>query len=225
MSELVETKKTISDWLKNHGWKVMWDQKNREGYPTFHSQPSTKPDILIQKNNYNIMVEVKPGKKHQDLLNGMIGSSKQTGIIQYAGEYYTGRTVYTEKKPADRALDIDAFVIATKYSKNGYLYQEEEQHGYVKSSFLSKEYDLIERPITHSTTRMLWRLWEKGLASEHYNELKRGKASKKVKMPNKPKIGTLIAKINRQRQVEKEPYFFLNSNEFVPASDPYAFNR
>lgn len=219
MSEKIEAQRKISDWMQNYGWSILWDQKNQEGFDTFHSKGG-KPDILLQKNGYNVLVEIKPGKDHIDIIDGI----EQT--VEYAGEYYTGRNIYTTEKPGE-PIDIDAFLFATKYSKYGYLYSEEDQHNYVKGAYLKKRHNLIERPITHSVTRLMWRLWEKGLAIDHYRDLRKGEGSKDTILPSKPKIGTIVSQINaKTRQESKEPYFYLNSNEFAAAGydDIYALN-
>lgn len=199
--------RVIADWVTPYDWKVYYNKKNYEGYPTFHSKGGGgKPDILITKNGYNVMIEVKPCEKHKDILNGI----DQT--IRYVGEYYSGRTKYTIK----REIQIDAFVLATKYSPYGYLYSLESSLGTIPYIALKKLWNMKEKPITHTTTRFLWRQWHKGLAHTYYENFRRGQTKKGLKLPNKPFIGTLIAKIDAEtEQPSLEPYLYLNSNEFI----------
>ena len=73
-----------------------------------------------------------------------------------------------------------------------------------------------EKPITHTTTRFLWRQWHKGLAHTYYENFRRGKTQQGLKLPKKPFVGSLIAKIDSDtEQPSLEPYLYLNSNEFI----------
>lgn len=211
MSEKIEVMRTLAEWFKKYGWVVFFNQKNPDGYPTFHGNTNSKPDILAMKNHANILIEVKNGKTHQDILDGF----DQT--IRYAGEYYTGRSQYFNPQLFNKTLNVNAFLLATKYSKNGYLYANESNLNYLEYSFLSETYNMIEKPITHSIIRIFWRQWEKGLASDHYETLRRGRAAQHIRPPNKPRIGAIVAKtFASSRQVTSIPYLYLNSNQFIP---------
>ena len=207
MSEVNESMRKIADWVTPYGWKVYYNKTVPDGFPTFHSKGGGgKPDILITKNGYNVMIEVKPCEKHKDILDGV----DQT--IRYAGEYYSGRTKYK----TTHEISIDAFVLGTKYSPYGYLYSLESQLGTVPYIALKMMYNMKEKPITHTTTRFLWRQWHKGLAHTYYENFRRGKTQQGLKLPKKPFIGTLIAKIDSEiEQPSLEPYLYLNSNEFI----------
>jgi len=208
----------LSEWVQQYGWKVYYNQKNEQNYPIFHANTNSKPDLLLQKNGYNILVEVKNGKDHLDILNGI------DQLWKYTGEYYTGRVFY---KTNYRTLSIDAFVLATHYSKRGYLYARESELNYVETDYLVIKEQLIEKPTTHNTTRILWREWEKGFVSDYYEELRIGKTKPFIVLPQKPKIGILVAKIELNRQVHGMPYLYLNSNKFVPMgyNEIYIFSK
>jgi hypothetical protein len=207
MSEKIQVMRDLATWVTLYGWKVYYDQKNTDDYPTFNANTNSKSDILLTKNNYSVMVEVKPGNEHHDLLDGF------DQILKYAGEYYSGRVNYKTKI----TKKINAFVLATKYSRNGYLYSNESKVGYIDyTGFLAQEYNMTERPATHTFTRMLWRQWEKGLAFEYYSKLRQGISKEIYSLPKKPYVGVLIAKTLANRQIDLEPYLYLNSNIFVP---------
>jgi hypothetical protein len=131
---------------------------------------------------------------------------------KYIGEYYSGRITYTinsQKTP------IQAFALATRYSPFGYLYSKEADLSYLSYQFLKETYNMIEKPITHSLTRFLWRQWEKGSIFNYYEELRRNLTSNTVNLPLKPKIGVLLAKTqNYPLQVNNVPSLYLNSNIF-----------
>ncbi len=219
MTEKIETMRKISDWLKKYNWEVFYNQKNNDGYPKFSANSNSKPDLLIRKNNYNILIEIKPCEKHQDILNGI----EQT--LKYAGQYYTGRIKYKNPEKENQKLKINAFLLGTNYSMFGYLYSDESDINYLNMNYLGKNKNQTEKPISHTVTRILWRLWEKGLGIKYYENIRRGKSNNTLPL-NKPKIGTLLAKTKHDSyQVSNQPYFYLNSNHFVPGGceEIYAF--
>lgn len=206
MSEKIQVMRSISDWTKNYGWKVYFNQVNSDNYPVFHANTNSKPDLLLTKNEYTILVEAKIGLDHEDMLNGI------DQVLKYAGEYYTGRTQYK----TNRQKRINAILLATKYSHGGYLYANESSLQYLTYSFLTEHYNMIEKPITHSLTRFLWRQWEKGIAFDYYEMLRRGEAAKHVSPPQKPFVGILVAKtLASTRQIPDMPYLYVNSNIFI----------
>ena len=208
MSEKIQVMREIADWVKQYGWQPYFNQKNTDNYPQFHANTNSKPDLLLQKNQYNILVEIKTGQDHQDILNGV----DQTW--RYAGEYYSGRAIYTID---NEKITIDAITLATKFSKSGFLYIKESNVNYLEYSYLTETYHMIEKPITHTTTRFLWRQWEKGFVLDYYEKLRQGITEQNIILPNKPRIGTLLAKIQSEnRQITTMPYLYLNSNNFVP---------
>ena len=219
MSEKLQVMRDIAEWVKDYGWTSFFNQKNTDGFDIFHANTNSKADLLLQKNNYNILVEVKPGLEHQDILNGV----DQTW--RYISEYYSGRAIYELN---NKRLTIDAFVLATKFSRSGYLYCKESNLNYLEAPSLIELYQILEKPITHTTTRFLWRQWEKGFVLDLAEKLRRGQANTQVFPPHKPRIGTLLAQISSvNRQISKMPYLYLNSNNFIPigCSDIFLFNK
>lgn len=207
MSEKIQVMRDLAAWVTLYGWKVYYNQKNTDGYPIFSANTNSRPDIMITKNNYSILVEIKSGNDHQDLLNGF------DQILKYVGEYYSGRVIYK----TNITKKIDAFVLATKYSHDGYLYSNESKVGYIDyTGYLAQQENMTERPATHTFVRMLWRQWEKGLAFEHYSKLRQGISKVVYSLPKKPYVGVLISKTFMNRQIEPQPYLYLNSNIFIP---------
>jgi len=77
--------------------------------------------------------------------------------------------------------------------------------------------NMSEKPITFTINRLLWRNWHSGLASEHFENIRRGQAQKNLVLPRKPYIGTMIAKTEATTgQTTPEPYLYLNNNKFIP---------
>lgn len=216
MSEKIQAMRTISQWLEGYNWKIYYNQKNHEGYPIFHATSNSKPDLLATKNQYKILIEVKYGKNHKDILDGV------DQLISYAGQYYTGRVQYR----TTHTININGFLLATNYSKFGYLYSLEANLPCLDYTELVQLYDMRERPITHTVTRLLWRSWSKGLAAEYYENLRRGSPPKTTNPPRKPRIGIIVAKTSASsNQILEMPYMYLNSNQFSPmgGNTVYAF--
>lgn len=150
------------------------------------------------------------GKEHKDILDGI------DQVLKYAGEYYSGRTQY---RVNGQQVKVNAFLLATRYSESGYLYAKEDQLNYLPYSWLADNYNMIEKPITHSTTRFLWRQWEPtGYASLFFERLRRHKAKETINPPHKPFVGVLVAKTcsHPRAQTYETPFLYLNSNLFIP---------
>jgi len=207
MSEIIKSMGMLANWIEKHNWKIYYNQKNKDGRPVFHANTNSKPDMLLKKNSANILVEVKKGNKHQDILNGY----QQT--MEYAGEYYIGRTNYNIENKEN--LEINAFVLATQYSLSGFLYNDEKQTSWMNNEWIEREHNLVEKPITHSVTRLMWREWKEGAYSDFYNIQRANKLAEGIKCPSKePKVGSLICRVNKKHKVTGEPYLLLNSNKF-----------
>jgi len=204
MSERLEVMRELSQWVEQYHWKVYYNQKNTDSYSIFNANTNSKPDLLLQKNNYNVLVEVKKGENHQDILNGMDQTWK------YAGEYYTGRSLYSINNKD--GLKINAFVFATKYSLYGYLYENESSQPFIDYHHLTEELDILEKPITFSVTRVMWRQWEKGFVLKNFERLRIGK---NCHLPIKPRIGIMVAKTSKKYGISNMPYLYLNSNRFI----------
>lgn len=210
----------LANWLEKYNWKIYYNQKNEDNRPVFHANTNSKPDLLLSKAGINVLVEVKPGNKHQDILDGY------QQILEYAGEYHIGRTKY--KKEGKENIEINAFVLATQYSLSGFLYNDEQETDWMSNDWIEKNENIVEKPITHSVTRLLWRQWEKGIPSDFFNIQRANKLAEGAQCPNKrPKIGTLLSRVDRNHRITGEPHMFLNSNDFsdmTEEDDIYPFN-
>lgn len=201
----------IANWLDQYGWKVYYNQKNNDNRPIFHANSNSKPDILLEKNKIKVLVEVKPGNKHRDILDGY------QQLVGYAGEYHIGRVQYDVEKRKN--ININAFVLATQYSLSGFLYNDEQNTSWMCNDFLEEQYDIVEKPISHSITRLLWREWRSGIACDFYNIQRANRLAKGIVCPGKrPKIGILVSRVDKKHRVTGIPFMFLDSNKFCDMS-------
>jgi len=113
----------IAHWIiKNDGKnkiKVLQDQQRNNGLQTFKVKGDQhKPDLLCL-NGQNTAIEIKTGDEGNTL-----GSN--SGIVNYFKKYCEGETSYFDEQ--GRPIKIDNFVLATRYSIEGRLKENEPLH-------------------------------------------------------------------------------------------------
>ena len=209
-----EVKLVIGDWLSQQGLKVFDEKKNtkRRHWSVFevsNIERGKRPDLLVQgtvtaaqisKPAY-VAVELKRGYKHQDILDGF------DAILEYFTDYIWGAEYSIEGEP----VEITAFVLATLFSKEGYLFKEEgkfDPRGIVKGPWDAY-------PMTFTIARLLWRQKDNLLKRFHslsgIPKIER-KLSKqrKVHIRSTPEVGVLIKnptnKTGVRLMLSKNPY-------------------
>jgi hypothetical protein len=106
----------LSQWLaRQQQVRVLWDRKRSYGHGTFSvsGTSGSKPDLVIEGPGSTYAVEVKRGGKSGQLYKGV----EQT--IQYWCHLESGEAEYTSQ---GELLDIEAVLLATKYSPSGHLF-------------------------------------------------------------------------------------------------------
>lgn len=108
----------LSIWLKQYGWIVYQDKKNKLDNQIFHvkGESKKKPDLITIKGNYIIAVEVKSGSNSRDL-----GVYSKTS--EYFKNYNEDKTFYFDYN--NNIICISDFVIGTYFSPDGHLYYKE----------------------------------------------------------------------------------------------------
>jgi len=111
----------LSGWLQSNGIRVWYNRKIKElnNQNIFRVIGKSKkiPDMIIYSrilNKYGA-IEIKPGIINKDVYD----ASK---IIKYQRMYKEGRTNYYIE---EKEIDINFFIIATKNSLNGHLFEKE----------------------------------------------------------------------------------------------------
>jgi len=90
-----------------------------------------------------VAVEVKPGNKHQDILDGF------DAVLRYFTDYACGG-IY---EVGGSAVDISAIVLVTSFGPNGYLFREEGK--FDPKRIVRGPWDAY--PMTFTVARLLWR--------------------------------------------------------------------
>lgn len=213
-----QIKLSIGDWLKGIGCKV-YDEKNNPKRPDWDGtfqveniQRGRKPDLVIgcriadpysmigrQLTRY-IALEIKPGYKHVDLVNGF------SDVIGYFTDYCWG-TRYSIK--GEGRIHIDAIVLATAFSHKGYLYGYEKQFGHRFIEQVSRKF----YPMTFTLSRLLWS--QRTDITNRLNGLVKipgaeRRIEKGLNLSNPPDVGVLIAgdKDSPLLLISQTPYYW-----------------
>jgi len=152
-----EVKLSLGDWLTKLCLQV-FDEKENNDRPQWgvfevgNVNRGKRPDLLVRGNlsaaqtlrqNVYVAIEIKRGYKHHDILDGF------DAILDYFSDYLWG----AEYKVANKTIEVAAFVFATFFSQQGFLFEGEgkfEPHGIVRGPWDAY-------PMTFTISRLLWR--------------------------------------------------------------------
>jgi len=151
-----KVKLAVGDWLSKQGLKVFDERENtkRPQWDIFkirNIERGKQPDLLAQgivtaaqisKPAY-VAVELKRGYKHQDILDGF------DAVLEYFSDYMWGANYSIHGE----SIEITAFVLATLFSREGYLFKEEGK--FDPRGIVQGPWDAY--PITFTIARLLWR--------------------------------------------------------------------
>lgn len=152
----IDAKLSIGDWLTGMGIQVFDERPNsaRPAWGTFEVRGISRgkrPDLVAcgnlsaagaLKQGVYVAIEVKPGYKHHDILDGF------DAILDYFSDYLWG----TEYWINSQRVEVEAFVFATFFSPQGFLFKEE---GKFDSRVVRGPWDAY--PMTFTIARLLWR--------------------------------------------------------------------
>lgn len=151
-----QVKLALGDWLKDCGFEVFDERKNKERphweiFEVSNINRGKCPDLIVKGNlqaaktmmrGVYVTVEIKRGYKHHDVLDGF------DAVLEYFSDYLWG----AEYRIQGQSIEIASFVFATLFSKEGYLFQEEGKLG---TEMVKKPWDAY--PLTFTISRLLWR--------------------------------------------------------------------
>jgi hypothetical protein len=152
-----QTKIVIGDWLESKGLRIFDERPNRSRpqwgvFQVSNIERGKHPDLVVQgrikcgtrdKGLSFVAVEVKPCFKHHDVLDGF------DAILEYFSDYWWGAEYVIEGE----LVPIAAFVLATHFSPNGYLFQQECNLSWQ----VVKKGPWDSYPMTFTIARLLWR--------------------------------------------------------------------
>lgn len=150
-------KLAVGDWLQGLGLAVFDERPNlaRPQWSLFATkslQRGRRPDLLVRGrltaaqwclNDAYVSVEIKPGRKHRDILDGF------DAVLEYFTDYLWGAAYFVEGAP----VEVAAFVLATSFSVEGYLFGAEGK--FDPRGIVHGPWDAY--PMTFTIARLLWR--------------------------------------------------------------------
>jgi len=150
-------KLSLGDWLTELGFTLFDERPNykRPDWGVFEVRNidrGKRPDIIIRGDliaaktiipGVYVAIEIKRGYKHHDILNGF------DAILGYFGDYLWGAQYLINDKP----IEIGAFLFATLFSRNGYLFEQEGKFN--PRNIVRGPWDAY--PMTFTISRLLWR--------------------------------------------------------------------
>lgn len=153
-----EEKHRVSEWLKEWGADVWWEEANAWGYNTFRIRRGerfiqSKPDLVVEMDNLVFVVEFKPQNSN---------SSIYDSTLQLHG-YWMSHAVHDQTYVCDgRGKSIDGFVTATGNSIVGHLFNgvaesiqspddfsDSRRRAIERGQLPAREYNMSEQHIRH----------------------------------------------------------------------------
>lgn len=108
-------KHELTQWLEDDGAEVWWEKANPWNYPTFRTDSTDRPDLLVcAESGLTVAIEAK----HDN--SGVYRAPPQ--LQRYWEKYIEGDESY---RAAGERVDPDVFVIANGHSPEGRLYDPE----------------------------------------------------------------------------------------------------
>ena len=147
----------IGDWLTALGFQV-FDERQNKDRPTWGVfevrgvNRGKRPDLVVRgnltaaqtlKQGVYVAIEIKPGYKHDDILDGF------DAILEYFSDYLWGAEYRIDNDPTQ----IAAFVFARFFSQRGFLFMEEGKFN--PRGIVQGPWDAY--PMTFTISRLLWR--------------------------------------------------------------------
>lgn len=156
-------KHEFTEWLESHGATVWWEESNAWDYDLFTidrggEAPATMPDLLVEIDDYALVVEFKPGESKSEVYDA---------LLQLQG-YWLNHVVHDQTYIAgDRSVRVDGFLTATKHSRFGRLFapyaegERQDPDDMDEGRASCHKYGQLppsEFPMTEQHIRTLWRL-------------------------------------------------------------------
>lgn len=148
-----EVNRLLSDWLRHGDRGIYWDRKKSYGNGTFSISTQRSPDLLLTSKERNYAIEVKRAEDSGKVHDGAVQ------VFQYWKDIVEGKAVYSV---GDKTYDIDAVLLATRYSPEGHLFHNWERKDMMRSgrsdgAKRAAKYGQIPQ-IEHATSETLVRI-------------------------------------------------------------------
>ena len=147
-------KEKIGVWLADYGCLIYDERKNprnsKWGIFNVENAVHGRPDLVVRCGLKGsvfryVAIEVKPCYKHKDLLDGF------DAVLKYFCDHCFGAKYNVCGEP----IEIHAFVLATNFSPQGYLWEDEKENPPTRVKGGRGGWDC--RLTTFTFVRLLWR--------------------------------------------------------------------
>lgn len=156
------TKHELTEWLKDHGAAVFWEESNAWDYPVFNIERDHNggtPDLLILLDGSTFVVEYKTGSSVGQVYDAL------PQLLGYWREHVETEQAYTVDD-SEHKFHIDGFLTATSHSPAGRLfprYAEKRQDHLDMDETRQGCYDWGQLPpaeyrMTEQHIRTMWRM-------------------------------------------------------------------
>lgn len=119
-----EVKKHLTEWLRGNDRTIYWERDRTYGNGTFTVSTRARPDLLIEGKSRTYAVEVKIGDDSGNIHDG----AYQT--FRYWKDIVDGKATYSVR---GNTVDIDAVLLASRYSPKGHLFHTWENKDVMRS--------------------------------------------------------------------------------------------
>lgn len=147
----------VADWLEAKGLTVLHERRlssrpERGRFTVIGVEQGRRPDLVVRGRVTGagrtlpggfLAVEVKPGHKHRDILDGF------DAVLGYFLDYACGARYVVDGEK----IDISAMVLVTAFGTRGYLFREEGKFN--PKGIVRGPWDAY--PMTFTVARLLWR--------------------------------------------------------------------
>lgn len=147
----------VADWLTASGLTVYHEREirncpSRDVFSVDEAERGRRPDLLVCGHLVGggrsfpgsyVAVEVKPGNRHKDILDGF------DAVLRYFTDYACGARYLI----GSCAVDITAIVLVTSFGPRGHLFKEEAK--FDPRGIVHGPWDAY--PMTFTVARLLWR--------------------------------------------------------------------
>jgi hypothetical protein len=196
-----QSKHGVTEWLKEHGAGVLWEESNPWNHSTFNIQREGTggiPDMIVLINGSTFVVEYKTGSSVGQVYDSL------TQLVGYWQEYVESDMTYTAGMTE---LKIDGFLTASSHSPTGRLfprYAEKRQDHLDMDETRQKCYKWGQLPpaeyrMTEQHIRCLWRM-VKQIGGESATN------------PDTPHIGSLLSDVLEEPSTEPTPAVLWNQS-------------
>jgi len=194
-----KAKRELAVWLEDHDAAVYWEKTNQWDYPTFRvdgRRPAAeKPDMVIDFGDDIYAVEAKHGLEKSGVYDA------QWQLMKYWTQYLLSQMEYV----VDSAyVEIDGFLTATRWSKDGHLFSPIYESRIGAEEFGDGRNLAVQRGVLPPT--------EYTMTEQHIRNLWRHKKNS-VNGGEEPAVGSLLSTALEGDDAEPEPAVLVSSSK------------